>query len=364
MKRGSPALIFNLHHLLYGEELIDLTKVHVVVENGVIKEVSSGWVNEAITNGGVAIPLPVNAHVHLNDYRAPDHHYGLSLPDYAGRKGVKHALITLFKDPIMPIELASVLTQYSVVVDYQEDFNECSLLKFVLTNYGVNYIGLSRPLDWFNDDLFEICRRCNGLGISNPTVVPPHRLNELSNISREYIVSAHVSESQWMETTGGLHYLLSSGVRLKHVVHGVFLEDWEFKLLADNDIALITCPRSNLWFTNRLPNINAALNHGVKVAIGTDNAGCFHPDVWMDAYTLLYYLKLDPKLILEMLLINGYRAIGWEPKVIKEGVEASFMVLDLGLANERSGNIYLSIINRAEWCREKIVVKKGSIYKT
>lgn len=363
MKRGSPALILNLHHLLYGEELVDLAKVHIVVENGVVKEISSGWVNDAIASGGVAVPLPVNAHVHLNDYRAPDHHYGLSLSDYAGRRGVKHALITMYKEPVLPEELLPVLTQYGVIVDYQEDYKECSYMKHLLSSYGVGYIGLSRPVDWFYDDLVEICRICGGLGVSNPTVVPPHRLMELAELSRSSIVSAHVSESQWMEATGGLHYLLSSGIRLKHVVHGVFLEEWEFKLLADNDVAFVSCPRSNLWFTGRLPNYVNALNCGVKVALGSDNAGCFHPDVWMDAYLLLYHLKLDPKLILEMVLINGYKAVGWEPKVIKEGAEANFMVLDLGLANERSGNVYLSILNRVNWCRGKTVVKKGSIYK-
>ncbi|MEM0355303.1 MAG: amidohydrolase family protein [Desulfurococcaceae archaeon] len=362
MKRGSPALIINLHHILYGEELEDLGRAHLVVEDGFIKEIGRGWVGDAHINGGVAVPLPVNAHIHLNDYRAPDHHFGLSLSDYAGRKGLKHSLIQLYKEPLMPSELLNLFLQYSYIVDYQEKYLLCRELAYELGKIHTNYIGLSRPVDWVNDDLEEILKHCSGLGISNPVVIPVFRSSEIARISRNRIVSSHISENRWMEETGGLHYLLSLGIKLKQVVHGVFLEDWEFKILADQGITLVSCPRSNIWFSGKLPDYHKALKYGVRVAIGTDNAGCFHPDIWEEAFILLYYSKIDPLTILKFILINGYYSIGLKPLVIKEGGLAYFMVIDLGIANERSGNIYLSLINRFKWSRINLIIKGKHVF--
>lgn len=361
MKRGSPALIINLHHLLYGEELEDLGKTHLIVENGFIKEIGSGWVGDAHVTGGVAIPLPVNAHVHLNDYRAPDHHYGLSLSDYAGRKGLKHSLIQLYKEPILSNELFELFIKYSYIVDFQEQHYLCRGIATELEKIATGYVGLSRPSDWVNDDLEIVIKNCSGFGISNPSVIPFFKLTELAVISRNRLVSAHVSENKWMEETGGLHYLLSSGVKLNQVVHGVFLEEWEFKVLVDEDITLISCPRSNLWFSGMLLNYHKALQHGVRIAIGTDNAGCFHPDVWEEA-SILLYSKIDPLNILRFILINGYHSIGLKPLVIREGAPAYLMVVDLGLANERSGNIALSLINRIKWSKVRLLIKGNYVF--
>ena len=364
MTRGSPtlSLIFNVHHLLYGRELDVVGRSHIVVENGVIKEIGAGWVNDAHYSGGIAIPLPVNAHIHLNDYRALDHHYGYSLSQYVGSKGLKHALIRLYKEPLIADELLYQLIQYPYIVDYQEDYGLCRDYEELLSRYGTRYIGLSRLRNWWYDELDAVLEYCTGIGISNPTRIPPWRLLELKHVSRDTIVSAHVSETRYMEETGGLHYLLSSGVTLKHVVHGVFLEDWEFKVLADNDIVLVVTPRSNIWFLDKLPDVEKAFKHDVRIALGTDNTGCFHPDVWVEAHTLLYLKKIRPKKLLEMLLWNGYYAIGREPYPLEEGSEAYFMVIDLGLANERSGNIYLSLINRVLWSKRMVIVKRDKVY--
>ncbi len=365
VKRGSPTLnlTINVHHLLYGEDLEDLGRSHIIVENGTIKEIGQGWRNDPDFIGGVALPLPSNAHVHLNDYRALDRYYGLSLAEYVGSKGLKHPLIRLYKEPLLTEELLNVLIQYRVIVDYQELFLLCREYQEILGKYGILYYGLSRPSSWHDEnELFNVIMLCSGVGISNPSRIPSTALPLLAQISLSKIVSAHVSETKYMEETGGLHYLINSRIKLKHIVHGVYLEDWELKFLADNDIALVITPRSNIWFLNKLPNVLKALEYGVVLALGTDNAGCFHPDVWLDAYYLHSLLKIEPKKVLEMILINGYKAIGEKPVYIYEGEKAFFMIADLGLANERSGNIYLSLINRILWSKQKLIIKYDRMY--
>ncbi|MEM4696637.1 MAG: hypothetical protein QW170_05225, partial [Desulfurococcaceae archaeon] len=81
-----------------------------------------------------------------------------------------------------------------------------------------------------------------------------------------------------------------------------------------------------------------------------------------EAFILLYYSKIDPLTILKFILINGYYSIGLKPLVIKEGGLAYFMVIDLGIANERSGNIYLSLINRFKWSRINLIIKGKHVF--
>ncbi len=364
VKKGSPApsLKINTYHLFRGEDLEDLGKSHIIVENGVITEISNGWLSEPDIVTGYVLPLPVNAHIHLNDYRVPESCVGYSLSNYVGSKGLKHPLIQLFKEPLMPEDLLETLIQYKIIVDFQEHSWKCTDLREALKKYEIEYVGLSRPKQWV-EPLEPIAEKCGGIGISNPTKVPSWKKAELSIISKKYPVAAHVSETKEMEENGGLHYLLNDKIRLWHIVHGIFLEDWELRLLADENIPIVTCPRSNLFFTGRILDLRKALKYNIDVALGTDNAGCFHPDVFAEAH-LIYTLfkEIDPRIILKILFINGYKVINTKPALIKEGEPAYLMALDLGLANQRSFNPYASVISRGLWAREKIIVKKSDVF--
>lgn len=272
-------------------------------------------------------------------------------------------MIKLYREPLVTSELINTLLQYSTIIDYQELPDLCTEYSNALSKHNIRYISLSRPYMWNSiNELYSVLEKCSGLGISNPTHIPQWLLREISSISRRYIVSSHISETEYMEKTGGLHYLLSNGVVLKHIVHGVYLEDWEYNLLSELDIPLVVTPRSNLWFINKLPNIQRAIEKNITIALGTDNAGCFHPDIWIESYILAYLLKIPISKVLEITLLNGYRAIYEKPFVIEERGKAYFMVVDLGLANTRSSFPQFSVINRILWSRRKIIVKYNKLY--
>ncbi len=369
VKKGSPApsrYVINTHHLLLGDELEDAGRSSIVVEDGFIVDIMDKWVSNSDFVFDAVLPLPVNTHVHLSDLRIPEACIGLDLSGYVGRKGLKHPLIRLYREPLLtPISLDKLSILYSVG-DYQELPDTCSTYRSSLESIDTIYIGLSRPLDWRStgmDELLSIASNCGGIGVSNPTIVPSWVLDPLARVSRLYTVSAHVSETRKMERVGGLHYLLDHGVRLKHVVHGVFLEDWELRRLADEDIILVINPRSNLWFTGRIANVEKLLIYGGEFAFGTDNAGCFSLDVMVEA-DLFYSLKpqISPKLIVKGLTINGASALGLQPKTIELGREAYMLGVELGLPSGRTWNIYASIVKRAPYSPDMVVFKKDSIY--
>ena len=55
------------------------------------------------------------------------------------------------------------------------------------------------------------------------------------------------------------------------VVHGVQLTDDELTRLADLDVTLVTCPRSNVWTGVGEPPIERFFRSGVRLAVGTDS---------------------------------------------------------------------------------------------
>lgn len=54
-------------------------------------------------------------------------------------------------------------------------------------------------------------------------------------------------------------------------VHGVHLTDRELAWLAEHDVTLVTCPRSNRWVGAGAPPVERFAASGVRVAVGTDS---------------------------------------------------------------------------------------------
>lgn len=54
-------------------------------------------------------------------------------------------------------------------------------------------------------------------------------------------------------------------------VHGVHLTDRELAWLAEHDVTLVTCPRSNRWVGVGAPPVERFAASGVRVAVGTDS---------------------------------------------------------------------------------------------
>jgi len=244
-------------------------------------------------------------------------------------------------------------------------------LRELLSITGVIYKPLSRPRDLTNpDEYIVVARECGGLGIANPTRIPIHVLDAIAKLSREIVVSAHVSETPWMQRVGGLEYLVEHGVRLRHIVHGIYLEDWEFRYLVDNDIVLVTCPRSNLWFQGRLPRLYKAYEYGVDIAIGSDNTGCFYPNVWSDidiAYSLIHNHNpgVTPREFLRHIIRSSIKALGLDkPWCIREGSIVDLLAINAKeIMVDKSFDKIGAVIKRAQYAKRflRVTLIKGEL---
>ncbi|MCS7128152.1 MAG: amidohydrolase family protein [Sulfolobales archaeon] len=374
---GTEPLVINLGYLMYGRELDVLEKVHVIVEKGFIKEVSKGWICEGIDyRNSIALPSIVNSHIHLLDSLIQEACVSYDLATYVGSRGVKNPLIKLnFSEDSLKGVIARDLWFYSAIGDFIELPELCKKVQELMKGEGIEYISMACPMRVSEpDELIRIAKTCSGIGVVNPTnphYLPTWALDTLSKISRDHVVAAHVGETERMMIIGGLEYLVYSGVRLKHVVHGVYLSEVDLTVLSENNIILVSCPSSNIWFTGRLPELHRAWLKGVSIAPGTDNAGCFKPDIWREAniiYSLIHSRlpHVSARELLGVLASSSLKALGLEiPWFIEEGVKAFFTIMNakpLGLAH--SWDKHAAILKRASSDLIRAVVKAGYIYST
>ncbi len=349
----------NVKYIVYGKDYDIIKKAHIVIEDGIVKEISNGWINNGMNfKNAIAIPGIFNAHIHLLDAIVPEACVGYDLPGYVGSKGLKHSLIRLYSSnhDFYEYFISRELMYYSGLGDFLEIYELCEPMKIIANKYGIRYLPLSRPHRYDNEwEYLDVARKCGGIGISNPTRVPPWTLNVLARISRRTIVAAHIGETKKMWKTGALEYLVYNGVSLKHVVHGVYMDPWEYELLVEHDIVLVACPSSNLWFLGKLPDIYRAWTKNVDLAVGTDNTGCFKPDIWREV-NMIYSLLVsnDPHIrskdVLVKITRSSIKAIGINdlPWFIEEGYKANIYLIDADrIMLDRSWDIIGSIMKRA-----------------
>jgi cytosine/adenosine deaminase-related metal-dependent hydrolase len=112
-----------------------------------------------------------------------------------------------------------------------------------------------------------------------------------------------------------------------HLVHMVHAEDLHLERVADADIPVVACPRSNLVTGVGLPDLRALADH-TTVALGTDNVMLNGPSMFREMEFAAKCCDVDDREVLRMATTNGARVAGLDGGVIEEGAPARLLVLD------------------------------------
>lgn len=137
---------------------------------------------------------------------------------------------------------------------------------------------------------------------SGPEWVTDETWEAVGAWSREHDVPMHTHflESPLQAEYARRHY---DGAMLAHLdqlgalhertalVHGVYLTEDDFRLMARRGAALITNPGSNLRLRCGVSPVLTALDHGVTVALGTDGCSLGDRDDAFGEMRLLFYLQ-------------------------------------------------------------------------
>ena len=120
--------------------------------------------------------------------------------------------------------------------------------------------------------------------------------------------------------------------------HGVYLNASDISYLSDKDITVLHNPRSNMKLASGIAPVEALLQAGINVSLGTDSA-CSNNnlDMFQEMRAAAYVAKLkelDPESlpvarVLEMATINGAKGLGFEGGMLKTGMFADIILIDM-----------------------------------
>ncbi|WP_458208444.1 amidohydrolase [Haladaptatus sp. NG-SE-30] len=122
------------------------------------------------------------------------------------------------------------------------------------------------------------------------------------------------------------------------VAHGVHLNTAEIELLAETGTAVVHCPASNMKLASGMAPVQAMLDAGVTVGLGTDGAASNNDlDMFGEMRDAAMLGKLatndasavSAESVVDMATAGSAKALGFESGRIEEGANADLAVLDL-----------------------------------
>lgn len=374
-------MILNVKYVLVGEELKPVEDVHIEITEGEVTHIGRGHVahvNAVDLKQGVALPALVNAHVHVLDYAFPEYGINLTLEQLVSEPyGLKHRLLASLSPGELKQACADAFRKLlrcgvAVTFAYAETPSGCEIAKAAASSAGINAFVLGRPRLGMPTSTADVLRRADGLGLDSPLRYDASELKHFRFLCDRFgkIICTHVAESKAGYERGDFEAALEF-MKPEVVVHGVHLNEEDLLLLAERRTSLVVCPRSNLWFNVGLPPIFAALESGVNVLLGTDNAGVIEPDIWRElevAYSVARMqgeAEVNPRELLKAATVNLGKVRSLRASnVLAEGQRANLVVLsapELGLSRTR--NIHATIVKRGSPASVLCVIKDNAILK-
>ncbi|WP_054845123.1 amidohydrolase family protein [Sulfuracidifex tepidarius] len=325
------------------------------VEDGIITHVGNGLVGNAYEIKGLLMPSLVNFHVHSGDYMVMEEGYQLTVKEAVGdplsfkykafsREGYDvSASIRLFLRESLRLGVKTV-------VDFREQGIQGSKLAKTLKGQWVNYFILGRleEEEFSREALRELMKYADGYGLPSPSAKYDFRVIKDSVKLR----ASHFAEtlSQWLK------YDLESFIEdfsPSFLVHGVWLDEEEMRVLADRDVPLVMCPRSNMWFSVGIPKVDLAMDSQVKVFFGTDNGAWISPNLWKDMeLALLISRTRKPGSDYSKQILKGSTTLPSSFLGIKNRVEEGTPLNMLNVVDDENSGIkisknkYMAIIKR------------------
>lgn len=155
------------------------------------------------------------------------------------------------------------------------------------------------------------------------------------------------------------------------IFHGVHLSAADLKLLKRHDVAVVTCPASNLKLASGVANVQAMLDNQLTVGIGTDGAASNNAlSLFREMYLVSVLAKNDrkdpsampPETVLKMATENGSKIAGTYAGQIKPGYVADLVFLNLNHPNTQPRNNDLkSIVYSADSRNVRLTMVAGEV---
>ena len=301
--------------VLRGPEFVPV-EGRVVVEDGEIAAVEEGGAR----SDDIILPAFVNAHTHIGDSIAKEAGGGLSLDDLvAPPDGLKHRLLRqASREEKVEAMHRSLRYMQSGGTAHCIEFREGGV-------EGVEAIedagdGLDIDPVVLGREEIEAMEASGGFGASGARDADFDSERTATRDAGK-LFGIHAGERDSHDVNAALD------LDPDFLVHMVHTEQVQRDRVADNEIPIVVCPRSNLVTNVGLPDIDQ-LADLTSVALGTDNVMLNSPSMFREMEFAAKHSDQPAEAILRMATKNGADIACLNCGVVEPGRDAKLLVLD------------------------------------
>ncbi len=237
----------------------------------------------------IIIPAFYDSHTHIADSVVDEPPTG-TIEEIVGPGGLKERELRSAgkEETIISIKnYMKEMVSYGVshFIDFREDGIEgIKLLKEAFTSLekdlSMGVLGRPKKRRYNHDELEEILSMSDGIGLSAYRDWDESHLRSVADntAKKDKPLALHCSE----DVREPVEEVLDLSVH--HLIHMIEADDSDLERCAEEEIPIIVCPRSNMFF-GKMPNIPKMIEHGITLSLGTDNAMVSNSNIFREMET-------------------------------------------------------------------------------
>ncbi len=344
--------------------------------------------NNVVDLGNVILmPQLTNAHIHVLDYFLMDLFNKYYIDDVVGAPyGLKYYYLRKAKPESLRNGLAMVfrrIRSYGIgcllsIIEYGKSFTDVVIEE--ARRAGLCIVPLAEPSvfrtyvrpneeedvnEEFEDEIKYFVDRGFGISLISPLNYTMAELKIASKLggSRGLPISTHVSETEDTYSDGDLDRALSTLMIGNTVfVHLTQLNDGDIMRLPM--LPVVTCPRSNMEFTGKIPKISTMIRRGLRPLIGTDNVALVEPDPWEEIKLVRLLMRGEELHSINILKMLTSWAWSWGfGYIMREGELMRGLALQVGYEGVDINYVHDYVITRISSMDVAYIINGSEILK-
>lgn len=288
----------------------------VVVEDGKIESVEQRTAHSE----DIILPAFVNAHTHIGDSVAKEAGEGRSLEELvAPPDSLKHRLLGEASREELVAAMERTLSFMKsagtgAFVEFREGgVNGVTAIEAALDGQDIDSVLLGR-------ETVEAMEAADGFGASGAND-GEFRDERAATAEAGKLFGIHAGEGDSSDINAALD------LQPDFLVHMVHPQKLHLERLADSQIPIVVCPRSNAVTDVGLPPVRKLLDR-TTVALGTDNVFLNSPSMFREMEFTAKLFDVSTVEVLQMATVNGAEIAGLDCGVIEPGRASNLLVLD------------------------------------
>ena len=344
--------------ILYGDDF-EPREGYVVISGRKIKEI--GFERHDSEVSGLICPAFINAHTHVGDSIAKDLPYMPLVDLVAPPDGLKHKILGAASAEEISEGIKASLSDMRRTgtfnfIDFRENGAAGSRLLRELAGNRAMILGRLAG----DDTIDDVLKESDGFGISSTRDIPEDVLRAIVEKAKNShkTVGIHAGELNRNDIDTAIDIMPDFLVHMTQAVAP------DIQRIADHNIPVVVCPRSNAITGVGQPPVKAMREAGIELALGTDNVMLNSSDMFAEMSWIAKAFLHDDAYTLKMATLNGARLMGKNAGSIEAGKDADLLVINQMSDNLKgSKNLLSSVVRRARPDDISYFIDEGRLWR-